>query len=239
MPVIADHPSTTERDNDFEFPSFTSPNHLDQRRSGLASTSLRATAARARRGASIVIHDDATQPPIAGGPLPRAPVDTFDTALDDVIALTMALTSAIAKLDYADGARVRGELEHALPRAQSLAERLRDGQQRAQALHELGELHTVASRMLMIAPAPSSAAIEAAAAGDSTAWEAEERAWITSRLASGSAPPSSRRRRDRRATRPDSPRALRDTPGDGEDAPLVSPPASSPAPARTPDKEGK
>ena len=182
--------------------------------------------------------DDATRPSIANGVLPRQPVDTFDAALDHVIATTMDLISAIAKLDYARAARGRGALECALPRAQSLAERLRDSQERAQALLQLAEIHKVVARVLMIAPAPSSAAIEAANSGDSALSNQEEQAWVTSRLATGSAPPSSRRHRDRRATRPDSPRALRDVAANAEDAPPAPALTSSP-PASTPDEEGE
>ena len=55
------------------------------------------------------------------------PSERFQAAIDDVIRLTLALTSTIANLAYATGARVRGELECALSRAQALAECLRSG----------------------------------------------------------------------------------------------------------------
>jgi hypothetical protein len=142
------------------------------------------------------------------------PVDTFEAAIADAAHLTLALNSAIAMLTFADGARTRGELERALSRCRALVERL-TGSERAGALHQLGEMHAVATRLLVIAPAPSSAAIAAAEAGDPATWHSEEQAWIASRQASGSSPRLATPHRERRDTRPDSPRALRDTPDHG------------------------
>jgi len=154
---------------------------------------------------------------IADGSPPPEPVDTFEVAIADVAKLTLALTSATAEHAYADGVYLRGELEHALCRVQVFAEHIRDGSQRAEALRQLAEMHAVAIRALMIAPAPSSAAIEAAEAGDPTAWNQEKQAWIAGRLASGSSPRLPTPRRKRRDTHPESPRALRDTFGDAHE----------------------
>jgi hypothetical protein len=161
-----------------------------------------------------MIHKDPARSPIANGPPAPATVDTFESAIAEVAQLTLALTSAIRKLGYADGARLRGELERALSRAQALAEGIAGGSERAEALRQLGDMQDVATRMLMIAPAPSSAAIEAAEAGDRTAWQREEQAWIAGRQPSDSSPRIPERRRERKATRPDSPKALRDMSGD-------------------------
>jgi hypothetical protein len=151
------------------------------------------------------------------------PSEPFQAALDAVIRLTFALTSAITNLAYATGARVRGELEYALSRAQALAECLPEAGQRAEGLRQLGELQAIATRQLMIAPAPSAAAIDAASAGDRTAWAEEERAWIAHRLARGSSPDLDVPRRARRDTLPDSPHALRETPGGGDDLGATAP----------------
>lgn len=156
--------------------------------------------------------------------------ERFQAAIDDVIRLTFALTSAIANRVYAVGARVRGDLERALSGAQALAECLPEGVKRADGLRQLGELQAIATRQLMIAPAPSAAAIDAASAGDYTAWKEEERAWIAHRLARGSSPNLDVPRRARRDTRPDSPRALRKAPGDGDD-PCATAPAMGLSPA--------
>jgi hypothetical protein len=161
----------------------------------------------------------------------------MEAAIDDVVRLTLALTSAIGKLAYADAARARCELEHALPRAQVVAETLPRGSKRAVALHRIDEMRTVAARQLAIAPAPSSAAIEAAEAGDRTAWNREAQAWIASRLASRASSRSPRRRTHRRDTRPDTPTALRESSGHAGDADAAIPAmalarSASPDPAR-------
>lgn len=156
-----------------------------------------------------MIHEDAARSQRRHGDGSREPLDTFDAAIDNVIRSTFALTSAIAQLAYADGARVRRELEHALARAQAIAERIADGAARAEAMRQLGELHAIATRQLIVAPAPSSAAIAAASAGDETAWLQEEQAWVSHRLAHGASPGFDGRRRARRDTQPGSPRALR------------------------------
>lgn len=163
------------------------------------------------------IHKGASRPPSPDCTPTFDPVDTFEGAIEDIIASTFALTAAIANVAYADGARARSDLERALSYAQALAEHLPVGPDRADALHRLVELQAVATRMLMLAPAPSSAAIEAARGGDDTALQCEEHAWIASRLARGSSPDLRAPHRARRDTRPESPRALRDTHGGESD----------------------
>jgi hypothetical protein len=168
-----------------------------------------------------VIREDAKRFPVANGAPWPEPVETFLAAIADVAQLTLGLTSAIAEHTYTDGAHLRGELEAALCRAQVLAEHIPNGSQRAEALRQLGEMHAVATRTLMIAPAPSAAAIEAAEAGDPTAWNREKQAWIEGRLATGSSPRLPAQRRERRETRPERPQALRETSGEDHDADAV------------------
>jgi hypothetical protein len=163
----------------------------------------------------------------SGGTRP-GPVDMFDAAIAKVAELTLALTSANAELAFAEGVQVRGELECALLRAQVLAERLPDDAERAVALGKLADMHAVATRALLIAPAPTVAALEAFEAGDPTAWRQEEQTWIAVRLASGSSPRTAARR-ERRKTRPDSPKALRDDPDHASEADDASPDASTTA----------
>ena len=169
-----------------------------------------------------MIRETVSRPPRIDGAATSEPNEPFQAALDVVIRLTLTLTSAIANLAYTTCARVRGELECALARAQPLAECLPEGVKRAEGLRQLGELQAIATRQLMIAPAPSAAAIDAAG-GDDSAWKEEERAWIAHRLARGSSPDLDVPRRARRDTRPDSPRALREAPGGGDDACTTAP----------------
>jgi hypothetical protein len=183
-----------------------------------------------------MIRETVSQPSRIGGAPTSEPSEPFQAALDTVIRLALTLTSAIANVAYATGARVRGELECALSRAQELAECLPEGIERAEGLRQLGELQAIATRQLMIAPAPSAAAIDAASAGDDTAWEEEEEAWIAHRLALGSSPNRDVLHRARRDTRPESPRALRNSPEGAEDA-CATAPAMSLSPAVAPDEE--
>jgi hypothetical protein len=113
------------------------------------------------------------------------PAEAFETAMDELIAATMALTSAIAELAFLKGARLRGLLGCALGRAQALAEQLPDGVRRAEALHQLADMHAIATRLLMNAPSPSAAAIAGIEAGDARKWHDEARAWISGRSARG------------------------------------------------------
>lgn len=186
-----------------------------------------------------MIHKDASRPQRQNGERSRDPLDTFDAAIGDVVRSTFALISAISQLAYAAGARVRGELEHALARAQAIAERIADRAARAEALRQLGELQAIATRQLIIAPAPSSAAIAAANAGDETAWLQEEQAWVAHRLAHGASPDFDGPRRARRDTQPGSPRALRGPLERSGEAPDATAPASPqpPAAARAKDDE--
>lgn len=165
-----------------------------------------------------MIQEGTPPPPDAACPSEGEPSDTFDAAIGAAATLVMALSSAIADVAFADAARLRTELEHALSRATSLAARLSDRAARAAALRQLGEMRGVAIRMFQIAPAPSTAAIAAAESGDRAAWLREEQAWIADRLARGTNPRIPRLRRERRDTRPDSPKALRLTSGDDHDA---------------------
>jgi hypothetical protein len=156
--------------------------------------------------------EDLVRPSRADGEAAPELADAFEAAIDYVVRLTLELTSAIAKLAYADGVRARGELEPALLLAQGLAQALPDASERSNAVRQIQAIGAVATRMLAIAPAPSSSAIKACDAGNRTAWDCEAQAWIAGRLASGPSSPGSRRRAFRSDTRPDSPRALRDVP---------------------------
>jgi hypothetical protein len=133
----------------------------------------------------------------------REPLDTFDAALDAVIFRTLALTSAIAKLDYWDAARLRVDAARALARAEELAALLPEVPERPAALHRVRRMREVALLLLAIAPTPSAAALERAQLGDLTVWDREELAWITSRMASG--PRSYLPRWEDRDTQPDTP----------------------------------
>jgi hypothetical protein len=163
---------------------------------------------------------------------PEPSIDMVMVAIAEVVRLTLALGSANATLAFAEGVQIRRELEHALPHAQLLAERIADGSERAAALRDLGEMQAVATRALVIAPSPSMAAISAAEAGDPGAWLAEEQAWINVRLANGSSPRLIRHRRHR-PTRPESPHALHDGSADPRE---VDDPTSEPPVTHQPDK---
>jgi hypothetical protein len=182
-----------------------------------------------------VIRKDAERTPVAGGPASPEPVEMFETAIADVAELTLGLASAIAEHAYEDGAQLRGELEGALCRAQVYAEHIPNGSQRSKALRQLGDMHAVTNRTLMIAPAPSVTAIEAAEAGDPSAWNQERQVWIAGRRASGSNP---RVPPERGETRPESTKAFRDTSCDARGVGgAISGPAI--APRHAPDKADK
>jgi hypothetical protein len=127
-----------------------------------------------------VIDRDVAQARITHG-TDAVPQDAFDSAMDDLIAATMALASSMAELEFCEGARMRGVVERALGRAQVLGEQLSGAGKRSEALHHLAEMHAITTRLLMSAPAPSAAAVAGIKAGDSTLWNAEARAWIASR----------------------------------------------------------
>jgi hypothetical protein len=167
------------------------------------------------------------------------PATAIEAAIENVVRLTLALTSAIGQLAYADAVRARNELERALSRAQGIAEGLPGASKRALALRRVHEIREVAARQLAIAPAFNSAAIEAAEAGDKVPWSREARAWIVSRLASRSS--TRPRRRAHRDTRPDAPKALRETSGEAGDAATAIPAmalAPNPSPEPAPGKAG-
>lgn len=156
-----------------------------------------------------MIRENATRSAVEVGAPPAEPIKIAFAA---VAERTAALRSAIAKVAFADAARLRDDLEHALSRAEALAGRLPERMARAAALHRLGALRGTACDLLQIAPQPSAAAIATKEAGDPALWDREEQAWIADRLAWGSTPrmPILRRvRRMRRDTRPESPWALR------------------------------
>lgn len=163
---------------------------------------------------------------------------TFEAAIADVAQLTLGLISAIAEHAYADGAHLRTELESALSRAQMLAEHIHNGARRSEALRQLAKMQAIATQTLIIAPAPSSGAIEAADAGDLTAWNQERQTWVAGRLASGSNPSIPTERRERRETRPESPKAFRDTSGDARDTRGATS-GLAVAPGHAPDKADK
>lgn len=183
-----------------------------------------------------MIREDAERSPVADGAASSKPVDTFEAAIADVAQVTLALSSAIVEHAYADGAALRAELEGGLSRAQVLAEHIDNGSRRSEALRQLATMQAVATQTLIIAPAPSAAAIEAAEAGDLTAWNQERQTWVAGRLASGSNPRLPRR--ERRDTRPEPPTAPRDTTDDARDAGGAT---SGPAvtPNHAPDKADK
>jgi hypothetical protein len=185
-----------------------------------------------------VIREDAERTPVADGAASPEPVEMFEAAIAEVAELTLGLASAIAEHAYADGAHLRGELEDALCRAQVCAEHIPNGSQRSKALRQLGDMHAVTNRTLMIAPAPSLRATEAAEAGDPSTWNQEQEAWIAGRRASGSNPQLPTQRRDHCETRPESPRAFRHTSGDARNAGAATP-GSAVAPGHVPHKADK
>jgi hypothetical protein len=155
-----------------------------------------------------------------------APNTPCGAAILDVVRLTLELTSANEKLDFPKGARIRGELERALPHAQALAEALPVGRPRSAALDWLENLRTLADRQLVIAPRPTAAAIEAADAGDPSVFWREADAWAAVRLGSGMSR-SRPRRRTRTDTSPGTPGALRNESDAGKEQGLARmPPAS-------------
>jgi hypothetical protein len=109
-------------------------------------------------------------------------VDLFDAAVEDIRRLTLALRTAIEALDYAQGARTRGEVVAALSRTQTLADSADAAGTHTVMLQEFRDIRAIASVILEIAPAPSAAAVEAATRGNETLWAAEEHAWIVGRL---------------------------------------------------------
>jgi hypothetical protein len=131
--------------------------------------------------------------------------DPFDPAIKDIVRLILALRAAIDALDYALGARTRGELVVALARTQALVDRADASGTQAAMQQELRRIRAITSVILEIAPAPTAAAVEAATRGNETLWAAEEHAWTVGRLVSEW---RSRAARQRYRTRPDSP-ALR------------------------------
>jgi hypothetical protein len=170
--------------------------------------------------------------PAAMSPSEAAVVDVCAAAITEVVRLILELTSTNAAIDFANGARVREELERALSEAQQTFEALPEGPARAEALHRLDGLRIVADRQLAIAPAPSAAAIAAANAGDSSVWLDEADEWAAERLGRASELRSERRQRS--DTRPERPVALCVEPieSDGAGAQgllaLVAPTHSSP-----------
>jgi hypothetical protein len=160
-----------------------------------------------------VIHGDAPRSPGADGQPATDVLDTYAAAIGAVAERTMALSSAIADVAFADAARLRSELADALRRAAAHIAQISEPGERAAAVDQLVRMRGVAVRLFDVAPIPSPAAIAAADAGDRTAWMREEETWIADRLASGTNPRISRPRRDRRDTRPDSPKALGGIPG--------------------------
>lgn len=136
-----------------------------------------------------MIGEDAALTQVTPGTQIIAP-DEFETAMDELLTATMALASAIAEIAFLKGVRLRGVLERALSRAQALAEQLPSGSRRAEALHQLADMHSIATRLLMNAPAPCAAAIAGIEAGDARSWNEEARAWAAGRSALGVSPPS-------------------------------------------------
>jgi hypothetical protein len=186
-----------------------------------------------------VIHEDATRSPDGGSAPPAERIDTFEAAIATVAARTRALSSAISEVAFADAARLRDELGLAISDAEALAARLPEGMKRVAALHKLGAMRGVANDLRQISPAPSAAAIAAMAAGDPALWSREEEAWIADRLARGSNPQLPTLRRERRATRPDRPWALRAASGarlDAADAACGTTPTASSPPAPEADR---
>jgi hypothetical protein len=153
--------------------------------------------------------DDTPRTPCTD-PATASPPDTVTgdpcaNAITELVRLILELTSMNAAVDYAKGARIREELEHALHQARQDFEALPEGAARAEALRRLEGLRIVANRQLAIGPTPSASAIAAASGGDWSVWLREADAWVAERRGHGSSPP---RRRPHSDTRPDSPRAL-------------------------------
>jgi hypothetical protein len=142
--------------------------------------------------------------------------DVCEAATAEIVWLILKLEFTNTAIDYANGARVREELEHSLRNAQQTAEGMPEGPARIDMLRRLDGLRALADRELAIAPTPSTAAIAAVKAGDSSMWLRETDEWATERLGHGSShrPP----RRARSDTRPESPAALRAEPLDADHA---------------------
>lgn len=140
-------------------------------------------------------------------PAEVGPGDVCGTAITEIVRLILELTSTNAAIDYESGARVRRELENGLSEAAQTFESLPEGPARAEALRRLDGLRIVAERQLAIAPAPSTAAIAAADAGDPSAWRREAERWTADRLGHGASRPRPARR-PRSDTRPETPGAL-------------------------------
>lgn len=152
-----------------------------------------------------------TQPEASAEPSdsPGSPQGRLFFALAGVMQSTLTLTSANTALNFAEGARARRELEHALSSAELLVDVLQEGPEHADALRQFQHIRDVARRQLAIAPAPTLAAVAADERGDGSLWHQEEQSWIADRLARGSSPCLSGRNRARRDTLPATPHALR------------------------------
>jgi hypothetical protein len=75
------------------------------------------------------------------------PSHAFGIAMDDLVAVTIALASAISDNVFIEARRLRGVLERALGRAWALGAQLPAGSPRAEALHQLAEMHAIAAHL--------------------------------------------------------------------------------------------
>jgi hypothetical protein len=161
--------------------------------------------------------DSVGSPPMASREPQDAPRDARGAAIDELARVSLVLATAIAQLDYMSAAWGRRELVAALAQAERL-EAPGDGAAPCDDfLRRLAELRTSAEQLLAIAPQPSPATLAATATGDMRAWNEEAQRWSAARTATNAAPLGVPRRRYRRNTRPDSPKALREAPGEAAD----------------------
>jgi hypothetical protein len=127
------------------------------------------------------MNDDA--PRMSGAPQECSSTDimtgeVYENAIAEVVRLILELTSTNEALDYANGARIRVELENALREAQHRFEAMQDGPARVGALRRLDGLRIAAERQLNRAPP-----------GQPSASPREIEEWNARRLGHGSSPP--------------------------------------------------
>ena len=163
---------------------------------------------------------ESLRPPTASHTPQAAQREARNAALDELARVLQELASSISRLDYASAAWGRRESVAALAQAERLSAPGAGEAPFDDFLRRLAELRTSAEQLLAIAPQPSPATLAATATGDMTAWDEEARQWSATRTATDAAPLVVPRRRYRRNTRPDSPKALREAPEEeaGDDA---------------------
>lgn len=148
-----------------------------------------------------------TEPATEREAMPTTP-DPIDAACRELARLSIVLATAIAKLDYSEAAWGRRELAAALTTAEAIAGAKSEP---GETFVHLAELCATARLVIAVAPSPSEATLAATATGDMAAWNHEAQAWIAARSACAAPAIVALARRYHRDTRPESPRALRDS----------------------------